>query len=323
MIAVCCIPTRGTRGQKVDRVRNFDDRNHLRTLPQGCDLLITADPETTATDGWSHTLAKRRETKHDRYHVLLSKVPPPQTEGAQLHASMKEPVCRFPLPLLVTYRKASAEGFTAREVRRYQRPARMARCCVLALVFSALKVGPPQPVYRIAATIGLDLRQCIPLSRFAIRYAGMIPFLPGPDRQSRSKDDEAAEKLRHLKEAFAELEANPNKRVDLSEGKCNRCGGEIVNRISLNPFASGRTFTFWMRGGALLFVSVLMIRENERWGIPIAILVIVCAPYYLMRQVCRSCGRISGNSLSRERAKDAEEKTWRDRFELINRFFNH
>jgi chromosome partitioning protein len=56
-----------------------------------------------------------------RYRVLLTKVPPlPQTEGQQLSASLKAmhiPVFKAEIPLLVAFRKASAEGTTAREVR--------------------------------------------------------------------------------------------------------------------------------------------------------------------------------------------------------------
>jgi chromosome partitioning protein len=105
----------------IDTEANPSDED-FKDAAQGCDLLvIPAEPETTATDGLSYTLAKLRELKHDRYRVLLTKVPPPpQTEGAQLRASLKQagiPLFKAEIPLLVAYRKASADGITAREVK--------------------------------------------------------------------------------------------------------------------------------------------------------------------------------------------------------------
>jgi chromosome partitioning protein len=105
----------------IDTEANPSDED-FKDAAQGCDLLIIlAEPETTATDGLTYTLSKLREMKHDRYRVLLTKVPPPpQTEGKQLRASLKEagvPVFKAEIPLLVAYRKASADGITAREVK--------------------------------------------------------------------------------------------------------------------------------------------------------------------------------------------------------------
>jgi len=104
----------------IDTEANPSDED-FKDAAQGCDLLIIpAEPETTATDGLSYTLGKLREMKH-RYRVLLTKVPPPpQTEGAQLRASLKAagiPIFKSEIPLLVAYRKASAEGTTARRVK--------------------------------------------------------------------------------------------------------------------------------------------------------------------------------------------------------------
>ena len=87
----------------------------FRDAVEGCDMLvIPAEPETMATDGLTFTLSKLREYGSDHYKVLLTKVPPkPQTEGAQLRASLVEhglPVFKSEIPLLVAYRKASAEG---------------------------------------------------------------------------------------------------------------------------------------------------------------------------------------------------------------------
>jgi chromosome partitioning protein len=105
----------------IDTEANPSDED-FKDAAQGCDLLIIpAEPETTATDGLTYTLSKLREIKHDRYRVLLTKVPPPpQTEGMQLRMSLKQagiPIFKAEIPLLVAYRKASAEGITAREVR--------------------------------------------------------------------------------------------------------------------------------------------------------------------------------------------------------------
>src|SRR5580692_8412729 len=61
----------------IDTEANPSDED-FKDAAQGCDLLIIpAEPETTATDGLSYTLGKLREMKHDRYRVLLTKVPPP------------------------------------------------------------------------------------------------------------------------------------------------------------------------------------------------------------------------------------------------------
>jgi hypothetical protein len=66
-------------------------------------------------------------TRRARYRVLLIKVPPPpQTKGEQLPGSLKQagiPLLQAEIPLLVAYRKASADGVTAREVKGMQTPA--------------------------------------------------------------------------------------------------------------------------------------------------------------------------------------------------------
>jgi len=105
----------------IDTEANPSDED-FKDAAKGCNLLIVpAEPETTATDGLSYTLAKLKEMKHDRYKVLLTKVPPPpQTEGAQLRASLKQagiPLFKSEIPLLVAYRKASAEGVCVRDVK--------------------------------------------------------------------------------------------------------------------------------------------------------------------------------------------------------------
>ena len=54
----------------------------FRQVADGCDLLvIPAVPATTATEGLTYTLAKLQGIGNDRYHVLLTKVPPkPRTD---------------------------------------------------------------------------------------------------------------------------------------------------------------------------------------------------------------------------------------------------
>jgi len=87
----------------------------FRDVAEGCDLLvIPAEPETMATDGLIYTISKLKEHGINHYKVLITKVPPkPQTEGAELRASLIEnniPVFKSEIPLLVAYRKASSEG---------------------------------------------------------------------------------------------------------------------------------------------------------------------------------------------------------------------
>jgi chromosome partitioning protein len=93
----------------------------FRQVADGCDLLvIPAVPETTATDGLIHTLSKLQEIGHDRYRVLLTRVPPrPRTDGAQLRAMLVQneiPVFTAEIPNLVAFDKASAEGVPVYEV---------------------------------------------------------------------------------------------------------------------------------------------------------------------------------------------------------------
>jgi chromosome partitioning protein len=98
----------------IDTEANPKDED-FKDAAEGCDLLvIPAEPEPTATDGLTYTLAKLRELGNERYRVLLTKVPPkPRTEGEQLRASLVEnrvPVFRADIPMLVAFHKASGEG---------------------------------------------------------------------------------------------------------------------------------------------------------------------------------------------------------------------
>lgn len=101
----------------------------FRDAVEGCDLLvIPAEPETMATDGLTFTLSKLREFETGHYKVLITKVPPkPQTEGAQLRTSLIEnsiPVFASEIPLLVAYRKASAEGVIVSALKDERNAAR-------------------------------------------------------------------------------------------------------------------------------------------------------------------------------------------------------
>ena len=94
----------------------------FRDLAQNCDLLIIpAVPESVATDGLTHTLAKLQELKSTRYKVLLTMVPAkPRTEGSQLRTMLHEnhvPVFATEIPRLAAFEKAAAEGVAVNAVK--------------------------------------------------------------------------------------------------------------------------------------------------------------------------------------------------------------
>jgi chromosome partitioning protein len=84
-------------------------------------LVIPAVPESVATDGLIHTLAKLYDLKSDRYKVLLTMVPPkPRTEGDQLRAMLIENdviVFTTEIPRLAAFEKAAAEGVPLYDVK--------------------------------------------------------------------------------------------------------------------------------------------------------------------------------------------------------------
>ena len=114
-----------THAQMVNHIRDY---NHViidtegnptdddfKDLSENCDLLIIpAVPESVATDGLTHTLAKLHSLKNDRYKVLLTMVQPrPRTEGQQLRDMLAEssvPVFKAEIPRLAAFEKAAAEG---------------------------------------------------------------------------------------------------------------------------------------------------------------------------------------------------------------------
>jgi chromosome partitioning protein len=98
----------------IDTEGNPSDED-FRDATKGSDaLVIPAVPESVATDGLTHTLAKLQELESDRYQVLLTMVPPkPRTEGAQLRQMLVEqdiPVFKAEIPRLAAFEKAAAEG---------------------------------------------------------------------------------------------------------------------------------------------------------------------------------------------------------------------
>jgi chromosome partitioning protein len=114
-----------THAQMVSHIRDYrhiiidtegnptDD--DFKDLAANCDLLvIPAVPESVATDGLTHTLAKLRALGNQRYRVLLTMVPPrPRTEGQQLREMLTGqniPVFGAEIPRLAAFEKAAAEG---------------------------------------------------------------------------------------------------------------------------------------------------------------------------------------------------------------------
>ncbi len=94
----------------------------FKDLAENCDLLvIPAVPESVATDGLTHTLAKLHDLKAQRYRVLLTMVPPrPRTEGDLLRAMLVEndvPVFNAEIPRLAAFEKAAAEGIAVYGVK--------------------------------------------------------------------------------------------------------------------------------------------------------------------------------------------------------------
>src|SRR5260370_29005561 len=87
----------------------------FRDLATNCDLLvIPAVPESVATDGLTHTLAKLRSLVNKTHRVLLTMVPPkPRTDGQQLRDMLgieRIPVFNAEIPRLAAFEKAAAEG---------------------------------------------------------------------------------------------------------------------------------------------------------------------------------------------------------------------
>jgi chromosome partitioning protein len=128
-----------THAQMVSHIRDYQHiiidtegnptDDDFKDLADNCDLLIIpAVPESVATDGLTHTLAKLRSLGNKRHRVLLTMVPPkPRTEGQQLRemlVSQAIPLFATEIPRLAAFEKAAAEGVPVYAVRDDRNAAR-------------------------------------------------------------------------------------------------------------------------------------------------------------------------------------------------------
>jgi chromosome partitioning protein len=128
-----------THAQMVSHIRDYthilidtegnptDD--DFKDLAGNCDLLVVpAVPESVATDGLTHTLAKLRSLGNKTHRVLLTMVPPkPRTEGNQLREMLISegiPVFDTEIPRLAAFEKAAAEGVPVYSVKEDRNAAR-------------------------------------------------------------------------------------------------------------------------------------------------------------------------------------------------------
>ncbi len=101
----------------IDTEGNPDDRD-LKELVRGCDVLvIPAEPGESANEGLIHTLERLRVIGSDKHRVLLTKIPPPQEEMAQLAKRTRKqleeaqfPVFGTEIPRMTIFQKAEAAG---------------------------------------------------------------------------------------------------------------------------------------------------------------------------------------------------------------------
>lgn len=94
----------------------------LKVLSEGCDLLVVpAVPASLDTDGLVLTLQALADIGHDRYRVLLVKVPPPpEPEGPQLRTDLTTqgiPLFAVDIPRLKAFEKAAAAGVPVSDVK--------------------------------------------------------------------------------------------------------------------------------------------------------------------------------------------------------------
>ena len=121
-----------THAQMISHIRNYQHviidtegnptDDDFKDLAGNCDLLIIpAVPESVATDGLTHTLAKLRSLGNTKHRVLLTMVPPkPRTEGQQLRSMLIAegiPVFTAEIPRLAAFEKAAAEGVPVYSVK--------------------------------------------------------------------------------------------------------------------------------------------------------------------------------------------------------------
>jgi chromosome partitioning protein len=128
-----------THAQMVSHIRDYQHiiidtegnptDDDFKDLASNCDLLvIPAVPESVATDGLTHTLAKLHSLGNKTHRVLLTMVPPkPRTDGQQLRdmlASEGIPVFTAEIPRLAAFEKAAAEGVPVYGVKDDRNAAR-------------------------------------------------------------------------------------------------------------------------------------------------------------------------------------------------------
>ena len=112
---------RGYQHVVIDTEGNPTD-DDFKDLAENCDMLvIPAVPESVATDGLTHTLAKLHALAHTRHRVLLTMVPPkPRTDGQQLREALVAqgvPIVAAEVPRLAVFEKAAAEGVPVHTVK--------------------------------------------------------------------------------------------------------------------------------------------------------------------------------------------------------------
>jgi chromosome partitioning protein len=128
-----------THAQMVSHIRDYQHiivdtegnptDDDFKDLATNCDLLVVpAVPESVATDGLTHTLAKLRSLGNKTHRVLLTMVPPkPRTEGQQLRDMLTAesiPVFKAEIPRLAAFEKAAAEGVPVYSVKDDRNAAR-------------------------------------------------------------------------------------------------------------------------------------------------------------------------------------------------------
>ena len=128
-----------THAQMVSHIREYQHiiidtegnptDDDFKDLATNCDLLVVpAVPESVATDGLTHTLAKLRGLGNKRHKVLMTMVPPkPRTDGQQLREMLTGqgiPVFAAEIPRLAAFEKAAAEGVPVYGVKDDRNAAR-------------------------------------------------------------------------------------------------------------------------------------------------------------------------------------------------------
>lgn len=128
-----------SHAQMVNHIRSYEHvvidtegnptDDDFKDLAENCDMLvIPAVPESVATDGLTHTLAKLHTLAHTRHRVLLTMVPPrPRTEGQQLRDALVTqgvPMFTAEVPRLAVFEKAAAEGVPVHAVKGDRNAAR-------------------------------------------------------------------------------------------------------------------------------------------------------------------------------------------------------